>query len=107
MRSWRRTQPEKTLLCLAKQRARVQGIPFSITEKDIVCVIKCPILGIPLEYGLNKSGNSSPSLDRIVPDLGYIPGNVAVMSMKANRLKSNATYAEVCKLQKWLKKQVM
>ena len=106
MRSWRRTQPAKTLLCLAKQRAKVLGIPFSITESDIVCVRKCPVLGIKLEYGLNKSGNTSPSLDRIIPDLGYVPGNVAVMSLRANRLKYNATYTEIYRLHKWFKKQM-
>lgn len=106
MRYWRRLKPAKTLLCLAKQRAKIQGIPFSIKEEDIICVRKCPILGIPLQYGLNKSSNASPSLDRIIPSKGYVKGNIAVMSLRANRLKSNATYQEIYNLHKWFKKQL-
>lgn len=37
----------------------------------------------------------SPTLDRIVPSRGYVVGNVAVISMRANRLKSDASVAEL------------
>jgi hypothetical protein len=107
MRLWRRSQPEKTLLTLAKQRAKRDGIPFSITADDIKLVTKCPVLGIELTYGSSRQGNTSPSLDRIVPDKGYVPGNVAIMSMKANRLKSNGTLDEITKVYKWLKRQTL
>ena len=38
----------------------------------------------------NTSANS-PSLDRIIPDLGYVEENVAFKSMAANTLKLNRT----------------
>lgn len=107
MRQWRRSQPEKTLLTLARQRAKKDGIPFSITECDIKLVSKCPVLGIKLTYGSSQQGNTSPSLDRIIPNKGYVPGNVAIMSMKANRLKSNGTLDEITKIYKWLKRQTV
>ena len=107
MRQWRRSQPEKTLLTLARQRAKRDGLPFSITVEDIKLVPKCPVLGIKLTYGSSRQGYTSPSLDRIVPDKGYVPGNVAVMSLKANRLKSNGTLDEITKIYKWLKRQVV
>jgi len=107
MRLWRRSQPEKTLLTLARQRAKRDGIPFSITANDIKLVTKCPVLGIKLVYGSSRQGNTSPSLDRIVPDKGYVPGNVAIMSMKANRLKSNGTLDEITKVYRWLKRQTV
>ena len=39
---------------------------------------------------LGNSANS-PSLDRIIPDLGYVEGNVAFISGAANTLKLNRT----------------
>ena len=107
MRLWRRSKPEKTLLTLARQRAKRDGLPFSITAKDIKLVSKCPVLGIELVYGSSRQGDTSPSLDRIVPNKGYVPGNVALMSLKANRLKSNGTLDEITKIYKWLKRQVV
>ena len=43
---------------------------------------------------MNVSGKKggterSPTLDRLIPELGYVPGNIAVISMKANRIKSD------------------
>jgi hypothetical protein len=37
----------------------------------------------------------SPSLDRRVPELGYVKGNVEVISMKANAIKSYAAPEEI------------
>jgi len=51
----------------------------------------CPILGLELDWGMNGLNNNSPSLDRIDPTKGYIPGNVMMMSQLANKMKSNAT----------------
>ena len=47
-------------------------------------------------------GPGSPTLDRIVPSLGYVPGNVVVISHKANSIKSNATAAEIRAVADWL-----
>ena len=38
---------------------------------------------------------SSPSLDRIIPSLGYVKGNIRVISFRANTLKNNATLSEL------------
>jgi hypothetical protein len=54
-------------------------------------------LGIPILVGQKRSENS-PSLDRIRPERGYVPGNVRVLSDRANRLKSNLTYEELVQL---------
>lgn len=39
--------------------------------------------------------NNSPTIDRINPKLGYIKGNVWVISNKANRFKNDATLEEL------------
>lgn len=53
------------------------------------------------EYGLGKSFQpNSPSLDKIIPQLGYVKGNIIVMSMKANIMKANATKEELINFSK-------
>jgi hypothetical protein len=39
--------------------------------------------------------DSSPSLDRLVPALGYVIGNIHVISNRANTLKNNASIKEL------------
>ena len=51
----------------------------------------CPVLGMKLDWGMNGLTNNSPSLDRVNNKLGYIKGNVMLMSNLANKMKSNAT----------------
>jgi hypothetical protein len=45
-------------------------------------------------------------MKRNVPSKGYIPGNVCVISSKANRIKDNASIEEMTSLLKWLKEQI-
>lgn len=84
----------------AKARAVAAGVPFTLTPKDIVVPTHCPILGLPLFQALGKKGGgpNSPSLDRIRPELGYVPGNIIVISNRANRLKSDASIQELRKI---------
>lgn len=81
----------------ARVRARKAEVPFTITVDDIVIPTHCPILGIPLfqTVGRQGGGENSPSLDKIEPSKGYVPGNVIVISSRANRLKSDATVKEL------------
>lgn len=101
--------PEYALWRNAKQRARVKNVPFAITLADIVIPSLCPVLGIPIFRGLEVSSDNSPSLDRIIPEIGYVPGNVLVMSFKANRIKAHASIEELKLvlefLQKWPSRQ--
>lgn len=89
--------PRPQMLSNARQRARKAGVPFGITAADIVVPSHCPVLGIPLVRHLGKKGggDSSPSLDRIKPELGYVRGNIIVVSRRANRIKTDATPEEL------------
>ena len=82
----------------AKKRAEAAGLPFALAVDDIVIPDVCPILGVPLDKPTGtKTGPTdyAPSLDRIRPALGYVPGNVRVISYKANRLRNNGTFIEI------------
>jgi hypothetical protein len=92
--------PRIWMLVSAKARAKKLGLPFDITIDDIVIPETCPYLGIPLMRKECEEGDSgfwkhSPSLDRIIPELGYVKGNIEVISMKANAMKSNASIEEL------------
>jgi len=77
------------LLILVRSRAKKYDIPFNLTVDDIVIPSHCPILDIPLIPGKGKLHDGSPTVDKINPQLGYVKGNVRVISFKANRLKSD------------------
>lgn len=85
---WKTKRKEYTLWLHAKYRANAKGIPFDILESDIVIPDFCPILGIPILRDANKNSWNSPSLDRIIPEKGYVKGNVCVISWRANTIKS-------------------
>lgn len=78
----------------ARRRAAEKGRPFTITPEDIVIPQTCPLTGVTLVFG---SGNgpgakqNSPSLDCIIPELGYVKANIWVISQQANILKNGIT----------------
>lgn len=87
---------EKMMLRNALARAKRHGLPFEISLEDIVVPEYCPVLGIKLSTNWGgRFTSNSPSLDRIKPSLGYIPGNVIVISCRANTLKRDATPKEL------------
>lgn len=72
----------------------------------------CPMLGNKLNYdegvmgkeGWASSNSNTPSLDRINPNKGYTLDNVQVISMRANRIKFNASPEELMKIANYMKK---
>lgn len=93
----RANDPIKYLLVGIKSRCKKNGIPFDITAADLEKPTHCPVLGIELAYcepSRHHTPNSA-SLDRIIPSLGYVKGNVIVVSWRANELKKDATLAEM------------
>lgn len=81
----------------AKSRAEKKGLAFNLEVSDIKIPNLCPVLKIPMYSGAGQGGihDGSPTLDRKVPHLGYTKGNVLVISSLANRIKQNATSAQV------------
>lgn len=88
---------KKYLVRSAKQRAKLKGIPFNIDYTDFDIPEYCPLLNIKLvkHIGDKEKYEDSPSLDRIIPKLGYIKGNVWIISNRANRIKNNASLEEL------------
>lgn len=84
----------KIMLGSARWRARARGIPCTIKLDDIVIPSHCPCCGVRLVPKIERltrmktGAYDTPSLDRKVPALGYVPGNVGVLCMKCNTRKS-------------------
>lgn len=89
------TRVVKAMVRAAKARATKTGVPFALCPDDITIPAECPVLGIPIIVGADKASDNSPSLDRVVPRMGYVPGNVLVISNRANRIKNDATPTEL------------
>lgn len=94
----------RAVLCArARQRGRELGVPATISRRDLEWPHRCPVLGTVLDYdtprGMRGSVAASPenlpSLDRLVPEWGYAPGNVFVISHRANTLKNSSTVDEL------------
>lgn len=70
-----------------------------VTKDDIYMVWpsdnRCSIMGTVFTIGGDL--DTSPSLDRIDPTLGYLPENIQVISNIANRMKNNATDEQLLK----------
>jgi hypothetical protein len=101
---WKREHNKVRLTGYARHRAKIHGWPCNLTLHDFEIPEYCPVLGLKLSAGSGKQQDSSPTLDRIIPDLGYVPGNIRVISYKANRMRSNATLQELKALVAWLEK---
>lgn len=103
----RKTNPVKRLLQYKKKECKQKNLPFDLTIVDILVPTHCPILGIPISFAEKHGNDNRAELDRIIGDLGYIKGNVQILSRKANRMKSNASFEELIKIGEWAKKQLI
>lgn len=87
----------------ARRRAHAKGLPFDVGVEDVPVPTICPVLGIelkPTEGGAGRS-DCAPSIERIDPALGYVRGNVVVVSWRANKIKGDATADELRRIADW------
>ena len=89
----------------ARGRAKVQNLPCNLTLEYLESIAsdECPVFNTPFVWGQSNGKHPyRPSLDRVVPDLGYIKGNVVFISFKANAIKQNVTEKELYAVADWL-----
>jgi hypothetical protein len=94
-----------------RQSAIKNGIPFSITFEELHKPEFCPVLGVKLNYACSTGEDGKQtrdpckaSIDKLVPELGYVPGNVFIISWRANKLKSNMSIDELEKILDYMKR---
>lgn len=98
----RNNYPEHLLYQTAKTSSLARNLAFDITVDDIVIPEFCPVLGIKLDILAKKQFNS-PSIDRVDNNLGYIKGNVRIISSKANIMKRDNTVETLEAILKYIK----
>lgn len=94
-KQYRRNHLPKKLLKETRYRAKKKGLEFNLILEDIIVPKQCPILGIELKIGDNQATHNSPTVDRIDNSKGYIKENIRVISWRANKLKSDASFEEI------------
>lgn len=86
----------------AKARAKALDLPFDLTVNDVTLPEVCPVFGTKLVWS-DRIADDTPSLDRFVPEKGYVKDNVAFISYKANRIKSNGTVNDIERVVAWMR----
>lgn len=102
IRRKRMESPELYMAITARSRAKMYNIPINITAADIVIPKYCPVFGWELKIAEGHQNKTSPSLDKIVPALGYVKGNIQVLSSKANLMKQDCTAEELLMFADWI-----
>lgn len=91
-------------LSVKKANASKAGVEFALAWEDLEWPSVCPVLGISIDYfspGGSRNENSC-SFDRIDNTLGYVKGNVVVMSWRANRIKNDGSAEEHRKIAEYI-----
>lgn len=104
---WGRNNVTKVMIQSAKFRAKRDQVPFAITVEDVVIPEVCPVFGVVMKQGSRREHENSPTIDRIIPERGYVKGNIRVISHLANMLKSKATLEQLQKMILYLETHVV
>lgn len=96
-----------------------QGIVKRSKEKNLPCNLEiltvsyfdvllrsnasCECCGLELDFSFkNQVNERSPTVDRIIPALGYVIDNIAIICWKCNAIKKDAELAELKNLLEWM-----
>ena len=91
--------------------AKNNGIPLGFNSaaelalyiRDIAPA-KCPVFNVEFVERGNGYSRFSPSVDKINPKLGYVRGNMQVISLLANCMKRDSTEEELRLFAEWVVK---
>lgn len=91
---------EGRIMCLfnsIKRRCQTENIPFGTSYEYLVKQYKnqdglCYFTKEP--FVLEERGKLAVSIDRIIPEKGYIDGNIVFCLFRVNEMKSNVKYEE-------------
>lgn len=97
----RNRNPLRHFLNQKRSYCTLYNIPFNLDEEYLKTIWTdyCPISGDKLKFG----GKDGAHLDRLIPALGYVKGNVTFISQRMNKIKSDASVEDVEKLLEWMR----
>jgi hypothetical protein len=82
--AYKQRHPERYAFYVLKNNARRRGKPFTLTMDDFKSLVETS----GYMSGRGRAGDCL-SIDRIDSSMGYVPGNVRVISVSENSRKSN------------------
>ena len=86
----------------ARYRARRRGLPFDLDKDWIAERLQsnsCALSGLPFDLRLDAASRIySPSVDRVVPELGYVKSNCRLVLNALNSLRGLMTDAALVAL---------
>ncbi len=96
-------------------RAAAAGVPFdaryftcSRITRALESILRCPCCDVAFDIDKTpRNGaaiSASPTLDRIVPQRGYVAGNVALICFRCNFVKRASTARELYLVAVWARK---
>ena len=88
-RLWRQLLTRKDCLRITREEFMTLSVPK-----------ECPVLGIPITFDLTR--DNIPSVDRIDPNRPYERGNIAIISYRANMIKSIGSASEHRRISEWM-----
>lgn len=100
-RAWVAAHPMQHATNAARQRAKNFGVPFDDQAVQSIWPppVECPECGVSMvrsQTGVLQK--NSPSVDRIMPSLGYVKGNVQWLCMGCNISKRDGLLDGKCEL---------
>ena len=104
-REWRKRNPFRFKCTSKKLDCAKRDIVFDLTPEylESIWTGKCAVLDVDMDILTHKNDLYAPQLDRIDPNSGYVEGNVAWLSRRANNIKGNAAVEELEAVLKWMK----
>lgn len=89
----------KDRITAKKSESKVRGYVVDLNPEDLIEVYPpdglCPIFRTPMPLRAPLGNKEAASIDRINPNMGYVKGNVRIISRQANVIKSNCSNPEV------------
>lgn len=68
---------------------------YDIDPCDIIVPDTCPICEVKMQPSNQRGGSvTSPTLDKVIPNKGYVKGNIAVICKGCNSLKGKGSASE-------------
>lgn len=99
MKAWRIARkykdPQGYLCTRIRNRAKEKGLEFNLEPSDFVVPDVCPVTKLKLFFTDHGITDNTPTVDRIDNSKGYIKGNVAIISWRANKAKSDLSIDEI------------
>jgi hypothetical protein len=101
------TRPFHNALLAYRSRAVKNNFPVDVDEEYLKSIWTghCAISNLPIRFDISSWDDLHAELDKINPSLGYTKGNVAWVSRKYNRMKSDSSIEDLQLIAQYLKKQ--